>query len=170
MSGAPLRKIWDAWYAWALIAAATLASAYLNAAHAPPRWDARLVAGTVPVALLASVHLLVLLLLRVLAWTTPASATGALVALDQPTPARNGSAPPAAPARLADGARPAARHSLADTRPVYDALAATGAPVTWQRFAAAFDPPMARRTAQRHLAAHGANGQQSTLDPTDTAP
>ena len=64
LSGIPLRRVWDAWYAWALIAAATGASAYLNAAHAPPRWDARLVAGAVPLALLASVHLLVLLLLR----------------------------------------------------------------------------------------------------------
>jgi hypothetical protein len=26
----PLRRVWDAWYAWALIAAATGASAYLN--------------------------------------------------------------------------------------------------------------------------------------------
>jgi hypothetical protein len=34
LSGIPLRRVWDAWYAWALIAAATLASAYLNAAHA----------------------------------------------------------------------------------------------------------------------------------------
>jgi hypothetical protein len=166
LSGAPLRKIWDAWYAWALIAAATLASAYLNAAHAPPRWDARLVAGAVPVALLASVHLLVLLLLRVLAWTSTASATGALVAPDQPTSAHTDSAPP----RLADGARPATRRSLADTRPVYDTLAATGAPVTWQRFAAAFDPPMARRTAQRHVAAHSANGHQPTLAPARSAP
>jgi hypothetical protein len=170
LSGAPLRKIWDAWYAWALIAAATLASAYLNAAHAPPRWDARLVAGAVPVALLASVHLLVLLLLRVLAWTPPASATRTLVAPDRPVPARTDSAPPAAPARLADGARPAARRSLADTRGVYDTLAADGAPVTWQRFAAAFDPPMARRTAQRHLAAHSANGHQPTQLPARSAP
>jgi hypothetical protein len=169
LSGAPLRKIWDAWYAWALIAAATLASAYLNAAHAPPRWDARLVAGAVPVALLASVHLLVLLLLRVLAWTPPASATRTLVAPEQPTQARTGSAPPGASVRLADGARPA-RRSLADTRGVYDTLAATGAPVSWQRFAAAFDPPMARRTAQRHLAAHSANGHQPTRVPARSAP
>ena len=41
LSGIPLRRVWDAWYAWALIATATGASAYLNAAHAPPRWDAR---------------------------------------------------------------------------------------------------------------------------------
>jgi hypothetical protein len=42
---------------------------------------------------------------------------------------------------------------------------AGGERVTWQRFAAAFDPPMARRTAQRHLAAHSANGQQRPPGP-----
>ncbi|HYN17224.1 MAG TPA: hypothetical protein VEY96_03945 [Actinomycetes bacterium] len=36
--------------------------------------------------------------------------------------------------------------------------------MTWQRFAASFDPPMARRTAQRHLAAHSANGQRPGPD------
>jgi hypothetical protein len=53
---------------------ATIASAYLNAAHVQPvgptrvvRGDARFAAGAVPFAVLASVHLLVLLLLRLLA-------------------------------------------------------------------------------------------------------
>jgi hypothetical protein len=76
LSGVRLRQCWDAYYAWALIAIATIASAYLNAAHVQPsvntdavRWDARLTAGAVPFAVLASVHLLVLLLLRLLAWT-----------------------------------------------------------------------------------------------------
>jgi hypothetical protein len=76
LSGVRLRQCWDAYYAWALIAVATIASAYLNAAHVQPsvntdavRWDARLTAGAVPFAVLASVHLLVLLLLRLLAWT-----------------------------------------------------------------------------------------------------
>ena len=75
LSGVRLRECWDAYYAWALIAMATIASAYLNAAHVQPsvntdavRWDARLTAGAVPFAVLASVHLLVLLLLRLLAW------------------------------------------------------------------------------------------------------
>jgi hypothetical protein len=69
LAGDPLRKVWDAWYAWAVIIAATAASAYLNAAHvAPDAPDvARWVAGAVPVTLLASVHLLVLLVLRLLA-------------------------------------------------------------------------------------------------------
>jgi hypothetical protein len=74
LSGVRLRHCWDAYYAWALIAMATIGSAYLNAAHVEPsigkvRWDARLTAGAVPFAVLASVHLLVLLLLRLLDWT-----------------------------------------------------------------------------------------------------
>jgi hypothetical protein len=80
LSGVRLRSCLDAYYAWVLIAAATVASAYLNAAHVEPslaaagqpagvRWDARIVAGAVPFAVLASVHLLVLLLVRLLAWT-----------------------------------------------------------------------------------------------------
>jgi hypothetical protein len=164
LSGIPLRRVWDAWYAWALIAAATGASAYLNAAHAPPRWDARLVAGAVPVALLASVHLLVLLLLRVLAWTPPATSpapqTGVETASAAPALVSDDPAPPApAHAGAAAAQPPQRRRAIGATRPVYDALMAGGEPVTWQRFAASFDPPMARRTAQRHLAAHSANGQ-----------
>ncbi len=80
LSGVQLRHCWDAYYAWTLIAVATIASAYLNAAHVQPsigpdamaakvRWDARIAAGAVPFAVLASVHLLVLLLLRLLAVT-----------------------------------------------------------------------------------------------------
>ena len=164
LSGVPLRRVWDAWYAWALIATATGASAYLNAAHAPPRWDARLVAGAVPLALLASVHLLVLLLLRVLAWTPPATSgaipTEVAVAPTEPVPAPASSPSLAAPEAGAVDARSQQRRAIGDTRLVYDALAGTGEPVTWQRFATAFDPPMARRTAQRHLAAHSANGQR----------
>jgi hypothetical protein len=76
LSGERLSRCWDAYYAWVLIAVATIASAYLNAAHVQPstqtgavRWDARFTAGAVPFAVLASVHLLVLLLLRLLAWS-----------------------------------------------------------------------------------------------------
>jgi hypothetical protein len=75
LAGVQLRRCWDAYYAWTLIAVATIASAYLNAAHVQPspqtgavRWDARIAAGAVPFAVLASVHLLVLLLLRLLDW------------------------------------------------------------------------------------------------------
>jgi hypothetical protein len=164
LSGIPLRRVWDAWYAWVLIAAATGASAYLNAAHAPPRWDARLVAGAVPLALLASVHLLVLLLLRVLAWTPPvtgpATETGVVMATAAPARVPDDTAPPPASPAGAVEARPQRRRAIGATRPVYDALMTGGEPVTWQRFAASFDPPMARRTAQRHLAAHSANGQR----------
>jgi hypothetical protein len=90
LSGATLRSEPDAWFAWLLIAAATAASAYLNAAHAPDRWDARLVAGGVPVALLASVHLLVRLMVRLLTLQASAiGATGAVVATDPAPPQRH---------------------------------------------------------------------------------
>src|SRR6266545_5184734 len=48
LSGARLASEHDAWFAWLLIATSTVASAYLNAAHAPDRWDARLVASSAP--------------------------------------------------------------------------------------------------------------------------
>jgi hypothetical protein len=141
-----------------------LASAYLNAAHAPPRWDARVVAGAVPLALLASVHLLVLLLLRVLAWTPPLTGTATEPELETgsaaPALVSDDTAPPPTAPAGAVAARPQHRRAIGATRPVYDALMVGGEPLTWQRFAAAFDPPMARRTAQRHLAAHSANGQR----------
>ena len=103
----PLCRVW---YAWALTAAATGASAYLNAAHAPPRWDARVVAGAVPLALLASVHLLVLLLLRVLAWTPPltgpATEPGVVMASAAPAPVSDDTAPPPPAPAGAVAARP----------------------------------------------------------------
>jgi hypothetical protein len=113
---------------------------------------------------LASVHLLVLLLLQVLAWTPPATGTatetGVETASAAPALVSDDAAPPLAAQARAVDAQPQQRRSIGATRPVYDALLVTGEPVTWQRFAAAFDPPMARRTAQRHLAAHSANGQR----------
>jgi hypothetical protein len=97
LSGVRLRHCLDAYYAWALIAVATVASAYLNAAHVQPsiradavRWDARLAAGAVPFAVLASVHLLVLLLLRLLAVSPagdPAISAADLDEADEPTAA-----------------------------------------------------------------------------------
>lgn len=152
LSGAHLASTHDAWFAWLLITVATIASAYLNAAHAPDRWDARLVAGSVPVALLASVHLLVRLMVRLLTLTTTATtATGQ---------ADHASAPPARHASATTGARAISprqsRRAISATRPIYERLAATGQPVNWRQFAASFDPPMPRRTAQRHLAAHQA--------------
>jgi hypothetical protein len=180
LSGATLRDEPDAWFAWLLIAAATLASAYLNAAHAPDRWDARLVAGGVPVALLASVHLLVRLMVRLL--TLHTSASGATVATtDAPAECRASATATRATTNATSGASgpPAraisprqSRRSIDATRPVFERLTATGQPVTWRQFAAAFDPPMPRRTAQRHLAAHqatsasapSANGQRHLTD------
>jgi hypothetical protein len=153
---------------------ATLASAYLNAAHAPDRWDARLVAGAVPVALLASVHLLVRLMVRLL--TLHASATGATVATDPAPPQHRATTDANRQAARAIGSRQS-RRAIAATQPVYERLAATGQPVTWRQFAQAFDPPMPRRTAQRHLAAHqassasepSANGQRPATEPDTTS-
>src|SRR6266542_5907318 len=94
LSGVRLRHCWDAYYAWTLIAVATIASAYLNAAHVQPstqtgsvRSDARFAAGAVPFAVLASVHLLVLLLLRLLAWTPTQDTAVSTPVPDELTPA-----------------------------------------------------------------------------------
>ncbi len=172
LTGAKLAREWDAWFAWALIALATTASAYLNGAHAPDRLDARIVAGGVPVVLLASVELLVRLMVRVFALATIATpATPALTAsATVTTPASalvpHSAAPVAARKRSprAIDQRQSARRSIADTRPVYERLVATGQPVTWQAFAIAFDPAMPRRTAQRHLAAHQATAPNDQTD------
>ena len=176
LSGAELRRESDAWFAWLLIAAATAASAYLNAAHAPDRWDARLVAGGVPVALLASVHLLVRLMVRLLTLQAT-SASGATAATD-PAPLQHRASATAtgasrSPARAISPRQ--SRRSIDATRPIYERLVASGQPVTWRQFAAAFDPPMPRRTAQRHLAVHqatapGANGQQPLSDLEEVTP
>jgi hypothetical protein len=58
-----------AWYAWALVAAATCVSVAINVAHAPPTHAARLVAALPPVALLLAVELLMILARRTLAHT-----------------------------------------------------------------------------------------------------
>jgi len=172
LSGARLAQEHDAWFAWLLIAVATAASAYLNAAHAPDRWDARLVAGSVPVALLASVHLLLRLMTRLLQDTTSATTTGAQTTAATPAPVERRATASAATGARAIGPRQQ-RRAIGATRHIYEQLAASGQPVTWRQFATAFDPPMPRRTAQRHLAHHqhatsagpGANGQRPALDP-----
>jgi len=169
LSGARLASEHDAWFAWLLIATSTVASAYLNAAHAPDRWDARLVAGSVPLALLASVHLLVRLMVRLLTLqaTSATGAAGVTTPAAASAPDRRGSA--------TTGARaisPRQSHrAISATQGVYQRLAAAGQPPTWRQFAEAFDPPMPRRTAQRHLAAHqasaiatGGNGQRPLPD------
>jgi hypothetical protein len=174
LSGVQLISEYDAWYAWLLIAAATLASAYLNAAHAPDRWDARLVAGGVPVALLASVHLLVRLMVRLL--TLQAASASATVATTSAPPHHHASATRSAPPTRAISPRQP-RRPISATQGVYQRLASSGQPVTWRQFAQAFDPPMPRRTAQRHLAHHqasatqaSANGQQPVADPEEATP
>jgi len=166
LSGAHLASEHDAWFAWLLIATATVASAYLNAAHAPDRWDARLGAGSVPVALLASVHLLVRLMVRLLTLQT-SSATSATAPAAASAPDQRGNA---TNARAISPRQ--SRRAIGATRPVFERLAAAGQPVSWRQFAAAFDPPMPRRTAQRHLAHHqaaapSANGQQPIADPEE---
>jgi hypothetical protein len=69
LTGEPIATAWDAWYAWALIAAATCVSVAINVAHAPDTDAARLVAAVPPIALLLAVELLMILARRCLAYT-----------------------------------------------------------------------------------------------------
>jgi hypothetical protein len=69
LTGQPIATAWDAWYAWALVGAATCVSVAINVAHAPERLAARLVAALPPVALLLAVELLMILARRTLART-----------------------------------------------------------------------------------------------------
>ena len=69
LTGQPIATAWDAWYAWALIAAATCVSVAINVAHAPDTDAARLVAAVPPIALLLAVELLMILARRCLAHT-----------------------------------------------------------------------------------------------------
>jgi hypothetical protein len=69
LTGEPIATAWDAWYAWALIAAATCVSVAINVAHAPDTNAARLVAAVPPIALLLAVELLMILARRCLAHT-----------------------------------------------------------------------------------------------------
>jgi hypothetical protein len=78
LTGQPIATAWDAWYAWALIAAATCVSVAINVAHAPATHAARLVAALPPVALLLAVELLMILARRCLAHATaPQAQAGA---------------------------------------------------------------------------------------------
>ncbi len=79
LTGQPIATAWDAWYAWALIAAATCVSVAINVAHAPNTDAARLVAALPPIALLLAVELLMILARRCLAHTgAPRTQPGAL--------------------------------------------------------------------------------------------
>jgi hypothetical protein len=69
LTGQPIATAWDAWYAWALVGAATCVSVAINVAHAPDRLAAQLVAALPPVALLLAVELLMILARRTLAHT-----------------------------------------------------------------------------------------------------
>jgi len=66
LTGPRLTSAWDAWYAWALIAAASCVSVAINVAHAPDTNAARLVAALPPIALLLAVELLMILARRCL--------------------------------------------------------------------------------------------------------
>jgi hypothetical protein len=59
-------RLTSAWYAWALIAAATCVSVAINVAHAPDTNAARPVAALPPIALLLAVELLMILARRCL--------------------------------------------------------------------------------------------------------
>jgi len=168
LSGVRLSRCWDAYYAWTLIAIATIASAYLNAAHVQPsiqtgtiRWDARIAAGAVPFAVLASVHLLVLLLLRLLAWT-PAQAAVPEVTGNRRTQARK---PPVATRKRV--ATPEQDDHLRRRVAVQDLLAGEtqDKPVSWQDVQTATGLSRSRsyamlRRERETLAA--TNGQHST--------
>jgi hypothetical protein len=180
LSGVRLSHCWDAYYAWTLIAVATVASAYLNAAHVQPsksgavRWDARITAGAVPFAVLASVHLLVLLLLRLLAGT-PTQDTAVstvdpdnLARADPPQPAaflmREEHQPTMAPIRAIEsgqddqlGRRVVVRELLAGET--------QGKPVSWQDVQAATGLSRSRSYAllrQERETLAGTNGQRVT--------
>jgi hypothetical protein len=83
-------KIATAWYAWALIAAATCVSVAINVAHAPNTHAARLVAALPPVALLLAVELLMILARR---WLAQSNTLQRQPGAPQPQPG----APPAPP-------------------------------------------------------------------------
>ncbi len=70
LTGQPIATAWDAWYAWALVGAATCVSVAINVAHAPPTNAARLVAALPPISLLLAVELLMILARRTLARTS----------------------------------------------------------------------------------------------------
>jgi hypothetical protein len=103
LTGEKLATAWDAWYAWALIAAATCVSVAINVAHAPDTHAARLVAAVPPIALLLAVELLMILARRCLAHT--------------PAPQAHADAPQPQPAALdAHTAAPEDRTGASDAR------------------------------------------------------
>jgi uncharacterized protein DUF2637 len=78
LTGNKIATAWDAWYAWALVAAATCVSVAINVAHAPDTHAARLVAALPPISLLLAVELLMILARRWLAQSsTPQTQPGA---------------------------------------------------------------------------------------------
>src|SRR6266511_346097 len=173
LSGVQLRHCWDAYYAWTLIAVATIASAYLNAAHVQPsigpdamaakvRWDARIAAGAVPFAVLASVHLLVLLLLRLLAWSP---GPDAVVSTADPEELPRADQPPIAPPTPAAEPRRDAKNTRHAGVRALLAEETREKPVTWQDVQAATGLSRSRSYAllrwERETLA-GTNGQHET--------
>jgi hypothetical protein len=106
LTGEPIATAWDAWYAWALIAAATCVSVAINVAHAPNTDAARLVAAVPPIALLLAVELLMILARRCLAHTSAPKA--------QPGARPHTAAP--ADGRGAEGVRAAVAELVAQER------------------------------------------------------
>jgi len=169
LSGERLHRCWDAYYAWTLIAVATIASAYLNAAHVQPsaqtgavRWDARIAAGAVPFAVLASVHLLVLLLLRLLAWSP---GPDAVVSTADPEELPRADQPPIAPPTPAAEPRRDAKNTRHAGVRALLAEETREKPVTWQDVQAATGLSRSRSYAllrwERETLA-GTNGQHET--------
>src|SRR6266545_3876583 len=169
LSGVRLRQCWDAYYAWTLIAVATIASAYLNAAHVQPsgqtgavRWDARIAAGAVPFAVLASVHLLVLLLLRLLAWSP---APDPVLSTADPEELPRADQPPIAPPTPAAEPRRDAKNTRHAGVRALLAEETREKPVTWQDVQAATGLSRSRSYAllrwERETLA-GTNGQHET--------
>jgi len=140
------------------------------------RWDARIAAGAVPFAVLASVHLLVLLLLRLLAWTPTQDTAVSTPVPDELTPT---DLRPAAVLTQADH-HPAVA-PMQDTESGQDAQQARRVwgrallasetqdkPVSWQDVQAATGLSRSRSYAllrQERETLAGTNGQGRTLLP-----
>src|SRR6266545_4821685 len=169
LSGVRLRQCWDAYYAWTLLAVATIASAYLNAAHVQPsgqtgavRWDARFAAGAVPFAVLASVHLLVLLLLRLLAWAPAQGPAAHALNPDQLPPA--GRPPAATPTQDAESGQDTQLARRVWVRALL-ASETQDKPVSWQDVQAATGLSRSRSYAllrQERETLAGTNGEVKT--------
>src|SRR6266540_1709596 len=103
LTGEKIATAWDAWYAWALIAAATCVSVAINVAHAPDTHAARLIAALPPIALLLAVELLMILARRGLAHSRPPRTQVGAPQAQPGTPDAQAAAPQAHSAAFTDG-------------------------------------------------------------------